>query len=398
MYLLSHSLLVGELVAQHVQCLAVRLLLRVSRDAEARPVVAPLAVVFVQVPEVCLHRLCLCVLHSRGCQLVAHGEIERGHGLDAVVVALQLVGSQHLPRQLRAVLCRVAQCLSDEGGRFVRAYRVAYRVVAAGVEHHFQAQAVRVGGHVVALRVFPHCLVEQLAVPAVQRPHKERRAWSPSLHLHTPFVPEVRCAASARCRHEVELFFPHAHSAGGYPLPALHIRYFVVVVRYHGVVEVVVVCYHLREHGLFLPVVHLGGVRVLKLLADEYHRARLLVFVELHVQPPCVLRQAVRPCVRYAGQCRRCLCPELTELYLRLALADAVAVRAVYAQPESVHYGAVVGVFRLLLVAQVPPVGQHIVRIILHRLAVWLYRLHKWLAVRLFLCVGVAAVNLCPIF
>ena len=245
----------------------------------------------------------------------------------------------------------------------------------------------------VALRVFLYGLVEQLAVPAVQRPHKERRAWSPALHLHTPFISEIRCTASARCRHEVELVFPHAHRAGGYRCPALHFCHLVVIFGYHHIVKVVVVGYHLCKHSLLLHVGHLGGVRVLELLADENHSTLLLVFVELHVQPPRVLWQAVWPCVRYARKCRSGFLPKLAQLYLGFALTYAVAVRPLYTLSESVHDGAVVGIFRLLLVAQVPAVSQHIVSVKLHGLAVGLHTLHKGFAFGLFLQVGVASVN-----
>ena len=245
----------------------------------------------------------------------------------------------------------------------------------------------------VALRVLLYGLVEQLAVPAVQRPHKERRAWSSALHLHAPFISEIRCAASARCRHKVEFFFPHAHRAGGYRCPALHFCHLVVIFGYHHIVKVVVVGYHLCKHCLLLHVGHLGGVRVLELLADEHHSTLLLVFVELHVQSPRVLWQAVWPCVRYARKCRSGFLPELAQLYFCFALTYAVAVRPLYTLSESVHDGAVVGIFRLLLVAQVPAVGQHIVGVKLHGLAVGLHTLHKGFAFGLFLQVGVASVN-----
>ena len=140
--LCPHALLVGERVAQHVQGFTVRLSLGVCRYAVAAPVVAPLAVRLVQIPEIRFHHLGLRVLYPRRGQLVAHGQIQRGHGLYAVVVTLQLVRPQHLPCQLRAVLCGVAQCLCYQCRGLVRAYGVAYGVVAAGVEHHFQTQTV----------------------------------------------------------------------------------------------------------------------------------------------------------------------------------------------------------------------------------------------------------------
>ena len=71
-YLLTHALLVGELVPQCVQCFAVRLLFRVGRYAVARPVVKLLAIAHIKVLKIRLHGLGLGVVSAGRRNVASH--------------------------------------------------------------------------------------------------------------------------------------------------------------------------------------------------------------------------------------------------------------------------------------------------------------------------------------
>ena len=333
-------------------------------------------------------------MRPRGRYVLRHYLVQVGHGLNGVAVALYLIRPHHHAHQLAAVLRGIAQGFGYKRGGLVAPYGVAYGVITAWVEHHFKRQAVVVGRRALAFFVYCRLLEEQLACPAVKRPHKERRGRAAAFYLHTPFVAEIRCTPASGCRYQVAFFAPHGHRAGCYLRPAFHLGHAVVSAGDLRVGQVVVVCQkHL--HGCRLLVVqHLGRVLILKLAANHALVARRLKFGVLHAQAARRLRQAVRPAVAQARQGGGGLCPELPSVHPGFALSHAVAVRPVQHLPECPKHRAVIGILFLLLRRQVPPVAQYVVGIILHRLAVWLHALHKWLAFGLLFQVRKAAVNL----
>ncbi|GFH88512.1 hypothetical protein IMSAGC001_03955 [Bacteroides acidifaciens] len=305
---------------QHVQGFTVWLLAGVGGYAKARPVVEQLAVCLIQVAEIRLYHFGLCILYAGRRQFVAHHVVKRGHGLNAVVVALYLVCPKHDPEKFLAVFGRVAQGFGYKFGRFVCTHGIAYRVVYTGVKHHLQRQAVMVCRNAAAFTVGFRCLVKQFHVPTVKRPHEERSGRSGALHLHGFRVAEIRTAQTACRCHQVQFFTPFCHRAGGYRFPALLLRHGIVQIGYRHIVEVVVVADKLHKHAFFYIVVHLCGVDILELLADETHIPIMQVFVKLTLQAAVAFRQGVRETVGQTWQGCRGLAPELRLVQARFAL------------------------------------------------------------------------------